>query len=351
MRRKTGWPVPPASKGVTPVEVMLGTEIGRVWQGMKPLLAERVTALREQQEKASGFALPSVIFRDDGQLPPLAYEVLLFGARHARGEIRPEEILALGGPSAGPRLPGVETRDPAFGLPALWIDPVRSDEARRAGYTLVDPVTLLMTHLGEVLRSEAAQLLTRADVVAMLESARARQPGLVEELIPQIMTVSDVQRVLQNLLAEEVSIRNFDQIVEAMVDVGRTSQGSFRAHRGGAPAPRPDHLPRPQGRPRPAGRTEPQSQDRGAARRATAPCDGGGPAVIDPRLAERLIRGLAPLAEKMMSAGLTAGAALRPRDTQAFADLHPPLAAAPPRAFGRGGPVLGRPPLLRRPRR
>jgi flagellar biosynthesis protein FlhA len=294
-----------SEKGVAPVEIMLGSEIGRVWQGLKPLLAERVTALREQQEKASGFAIPSVVFQDDGQLPPLAYEVLLFGARHARGELRPEETLAVGGPPSGPRLPGVETRDPAFGLPALWIDPARGDEARRAGYTLVDPVTVLMTHLGEVLRSEASQLLTRADVVAILEGARTRQPGLVEELIPQIMTVSDVQRVLQNLLAEEVSIRNADQIIEAMVDVGRTSKDHFElteavrqrlapviCHglRGGR-----DQLDVLSLNPRAEAQLGDQLRHAG----------NGGPVVIDPRLAERLIRGLGPLVEKMMSSGLT----------------------------------------------
>jgi flagellar biosynthesis protein FlhA len=291
-------------RGVSPIEVMLGDEIGQAWQGMKPLLSERVTALREQQEKTSGFAIPSVIFQDGAQLPPLAYEVLLFGARHARGELRPDETLAIGA-SSGPRLTGVETRDPAFGLPALWIDPARSDEARRAGYTIVDPVTVMMTHLGEVLRNEASQLLTRADVVAMLEGVRGRQPGLIEELIPQVMTVSDVQRVLQNLLAEEVSIRNIDQIVEALVDVGRSSKDHFElteavrqrlSHiichglRGGR-----DQLEVLSLHPRIEARLAEQLRAAGA----------GGPVVIDPRLAEQMIRGLAPMVEKMMRGGLT----------------------------------------------
>jgi flagellar biosynthesis protein FlhA len=295
-----------SDKGVAPVEIKLGSEIGRVWQGMKPLLAERVTGLREQQEKATGFAIPSVIFQDDAQLPPLAYEVLLFGARHGRGELRPEETLAVGGPATGPRLPGVETRDPAFGLPAVWIGPALSEEARRTGYTLVDPVTVLMTHLGEVLRSEAAQLLTRADVVALLEGVRTRQSGLIEELIPQIMTVSDVQRVLQNLLAEEVSIRNVDQIVEAMVDVGRTSKDHFELTEAvrqrlapvichGLRAGR-DQLEVLSLSPRTEAQLGEQLRHAGT---------GAGPVVIDPRLAERLIRSLAPLVEKMMSAGLT----------------------------------------------
>lgn len=292
------------TNAVSPIEVMLGGEIGQAWQGMKPLLAERVTALREQQEKTSGLAIPSVVFQDGAQLPPLAYEVLLFGARHARGELRPDETLAIGGPASGSGLAGIETKDPAFGLPALWINPSRSDEARRSGYTLVDPVTVLMTHLGEVLRNEASQLLTRGDVVALLEGVRARQPGLIEELIPQIMTVSDVQRVLQNLLAEEVSIRNIDRIVEALVDIGRTSKDHFEltesvrerlaniiCHglRGGR-----DQLEVLSLHPRIETQLGEQLRMAG----------GGGPAVIDPRLAEQLIRGLVPLVENMMRAGL-----------------------------------------------
>jgi flagellar biosynthesis protein FlhA len=119
-------------------------------------------------------------------------------------------------------LKGIETRDPAFGLPATWIDAELSDRGRELGYTLVDPVTVLMTHLGELLRRDSSILLSRANVVALLEGVRSRQPGLLEELIPAIMTVSDVQHVLQNLLSEEVSIANIDQIVEGMVDLGRT---------------------------------------------------------------------------------------------------------------------------------
>lgn len=293
-----------ADRGVAPIEVLLGGEIGQVWQGMKPLLAERVTALREQQEKASGFSVPQVVFKDGAQLGPLAYEILLFGARYARGELRPEETLAIGGPSSGPRLPGIETRDPAFGLPAVWIDPEQSDAARRAGYTLVDPVTVLMTHLGEVLRNEAAQLLTRADVVALLEDVRTRQPGLIEELIPQLMTISDVQRVLQNLLAEEVAIRNIDQIIEVLVDVGRSSKDHFELTE--AVRQRLAHIICHGLR---AGRDQldvlslhPRIEAQVNEQLRTA---GGGPFAIDPRLAEQMMQGLASLVENMMRAGLT----------------------------------------------
>jgi flagellar biosynthesis protein FlhA len=291
------------AKAPAPIEVLLGSALSAAWQGMKPLLTERIATLRSQQEKQSGFSVPSVLIQDSGQLDAFAYEISLFGARHARGELRPERTLAIGTPQ-GERPPGEEARDPAFGLPALWVENDHAEQARRAGYTLVDPVTVLMTHLGEVLRAEASLLITRADVVAMLEGVRSRQQGLIEELIPNIMTVSDVQRVLQNLLAEDVSIRNIDLIVEALVDVGRSCKDHFDltelvrqrlAHvichglRGGRQQLEVLSL-----HPRIEGQLTEQLR-----------ASGGGGFVIEPRLAEQLIRGLAPLAEAMMRDGLT----------------------------------------------
>lgn len=293
-----------AREGPAPIEILIGSELSAAWQGMKPLLGERINALREQQEQVSGFAIPPVLFQDGARLGPLAYEFSLFGARHARGELHPGSTLAIGTPSGELRLTGIETRDPAFGLPAIWIDSDQTERARRAGYALVDPVTVLMTHLAELLRNEAASLLTRADVVSFLEGVRARQPGLVEELIPNIMIVSDVQRVLQNLLAEEVPIRNIDLIVEVLVDVGRSCKDHFEltetvrqrlAHvichglRGGH-----EQLNVLSLHPRIEGQIA-DSVRNGA----------GGPFVIEPRLAEQLIRGLAPLVESMVRDGLT----------------------------------------------
>src|SRR5258706_11123264 len=140
------------------------------------------------------------------------------GSRHAHGRLFPDQTLAIRSSSTSEPLDGLEARDPAFGLPAVWIDEAQRDRAQGAGYTLVDPITVLITHLGEVLRAEATLLLSRADVVSLLEGVRNRQPGLIEELVPSIMTVSDTQRVLQNLLSEDVSIRNIDLIAEALVD-------------------------------------------------------------------------------------------------------------------------------------
>jgi flagellar biosynthesis protein FlhA len=291
------------ARAALPVEILLGKELSQHWTAIKPLLAERIATLRSQQEKISGFVVPAILFQDGGNLRPRDYEVAFYGARHGAGQLYPDKILAVRAAEQA-EIAGIETRDPAFGLPATWIDPDLSERARELGCTLVDPVTVLMTHLGELLRREAALLLSRADVVILLEGVRSRQPGLVEELIPAIMTVSDVQRVLQNLLSEDVSIHNMDQIAEAMVDLGRSvkdaaeltelirqrlSHGICHRLRG-----HHDQLAVLSLDPRVEGQISEN------IKRA----DGAGSLVLDPRLAEQLIRKLVPVVDSMMRQSL-----------------------------------------------
>jgi flagellar biosynthesis protein FlhA len=292
-------------KGPAPIEITLGRDLGREWQGLKPLLAERIAGLRQQQEQATGFVLPQVAFQDGAQLAPNDYEITIFGARHGQGQLHPALTLAVTTAPEAAKLPGVETHDPAFGLPAVWIDPDLSDRAREEGYTLVDPVTVLMTHAGEIFRAEAGQLLSRRDVVILLEGVRGRQPGLVEELVPAVMTVSDVQRVLQDLLGEEVSIRNIDQIVETLVDVGRTTKE--RGELAEAVRQRLSHgiCDRLRGRHADLSvmsldpRVEGQLAD--SVRRAD-PSTG---LILEPRFAEQLVRGLIPMVEAMIRQSLS----------------------------------------------
>lgn len=292
------------AKGPAPIEVLLGSEISEHWQSLKPLLTERISALRSQQEKKTGFAFPAVVFQDGGHLGANDYEIALMGSRHAQGKVFPERTLAVRGPQATEDLEGVATRDPAFGLEATWIENDLRERAERGGYTLVDPITVLITHLGEVLRAEAPLLLSRAETVALLETLRTRQPGLVEELIPAIMAVSDVQKVLQNLLSEEVPIRNVDLIAEALVDSGRNTKdhaeltelvrqrlchGIFNDLRGAH-----DQLAVLSLNPR----VEAQIADN--IRRS----EGAGQFVIEPRLAEQLLRKLVPMTEAMAQQSL-----------------------------------------------
>lgn len=287
------------------VEVLLGHRLSEAWQSSKPMLSERISALRAQQEKASGFSFPPVMFQDGPLLPPNDYEITLHGARHGRGVIHPERTLAINTSGTVRTLPGLETREPAFGLPGVWIEEDVRESAQSQGWGLVDPVTVMVTHLGEVLRSESALLLSRAQVVGLLEDVRTRQPGLVEELIPAVMTVSDVQKILQNLLGEDVSIRNMDLIAEALVDLGRhmkdpaelteaVRQRLSHAICHGLRGTHPDLAvlslnPRA------------EAQIAEAVRRS----EGKGAFVIEPRLAEQLIRRLLPQVEAMAQQSLS----------------------------------------------
>jgi flagellar biosynthesis protein FlhA len=293
---------PGRAQSIPPIEVALGRELGQRWLALKPLLAERIATLRTQQEKASGLTLPSVIFQDSSHIGANDYEILLHGSRHGASMILADAMLAIRAEdrSDEPAIGGIETRDPAFGLPATWIEEQDYDRARETGYTLVDPITVLMTHLGEVLRSEAASLLSRADVVVMLEGVRSRQPGLIEELIPAIMTVSDVQRVLQNLLSEEVSIRPIDRIAEALVDIGRTVKD---------PAELTEHIR--QRLSHSICQTLRGSKDQlsvlsldprieGQISESLRRTDQPSGMILEPRLADQLIRRLIPLAESMV---------------------------------------------------
>jgi flagellar biosynthesis protein FlhA len=288
-----------AGEGGAPIEVMLGRTLSDAWRSMKSVLTERIATLRQQEEKASGLVLPGVSFQDGAGIGDLEYEILLQGARHGKGVLYPDRTLAIRGAGSTAPVEGVEARDPAYGLPGIWVDETAREAAQDAGCTLVDPVTVMMTHLGEVVRNALPQLLSRAEVVQMLESVRNRQPGLVEDLIPAIMSVSDVQRVLQNLLAENVSIRQTDLIVDALVDVGRYTKDHgeltervrqklgysiFSALRGSHDALSVMSL---------SPRLETQLLD--SVRRSETPDT----FVIDPRTAEQLLKKLIPMVDDM----------------------------------------------------
>jgi flagellar biosynthesis protein FlhA len=293
------------AKALPAISVALGKDLADSWLPMKPVIAERITVLRSQRAEATGLTLPAVVIEDGKSLGGFDYEVSLFGSGYARGVIRPEMTLAIRAASSKDGLEGIEGRDPAFGLPALWIEDGERETARSLSYTLVDPITVLMTHLGEIVRSEAAMLLTRNDVVLMLEGVRSRQPGLIEELIPAAMSVSDIQRVLQNLLSEEVSIRNIDLVCETLVDVGRMTKDHSElteltrqriCHvicndlKG-----QNDHLSVLSLDPR----IEAQITD------AIARSEGSNTLIIEPRLAESIMRKIIPMVESMVGQGLS----------------------------------------------
>jgi flagellar biosynthesis protein FlhA len=287
------------------IAISLGLNLSQAWEGLKPVIGERIAALRAQQETVSGFAFPSVVVRDGGSLGASDYEIALHGAPHASASVYPHKTLAIRSASASAALTGLEARDPAFGLPAVWIDDDQKELARTSGYTLVDPMTALITHLSEVVRAEAPMLLTRANVVALLEGVRERQSGLIEELVPQIMSVSDVQRIFQNLLSEQVSIRNPDLLCEALVDVGRFTKDSSDLTE--LVRQRFSHMICNDLR---NGKNELSvlSLDPKVEARITetiGQADSQSAYVIDPKLAENMIRVAAPLVDSMIQSGLS----------------------------------------------
>ena len=189
-------------------------------------LNDRMQALRRQFAQDFGFVLPTVKVREAGAANDWMYQVMLHGNRIGQGELHPDQVLAINPGGQRARLEGKEARDPAYGLPAQWIAPEARQFARGAGYTLVEPDTVLLTHMSELLKRHAAELLSRAEVERLALRLKAAQPGLVDELIPGILTYADVQKVLQALLRELVSIRQVDAIFEVLVDAGRHSKNA-----------------------------------------------------------------------------------------------------------------------------
>ena len=130
----------------------------------------------------------------------------------------PDRILALRSGGEPHALPAIVTRDPSYDLPAIWVLETQRNETRQAGYTLFDPATVFLTHLGEVLRKHAVLLLSRSEVERLVGTVRRANAGLVEELVPTVLALSEVQKVLQNLLQEKISIRNLALILEVFAD-------------------------------------------------------------------------------------------------------------------------------------
>ena len=218
--------LPPGSPET--VESLLGMDTLEleVGYGLIPLvdesqdgdLLERIRSIRRQFATEMGIIIPPLHVRDNLQLRPDEYVLQIKGVEAARGELMMGHHLAMDAGAAKRKIEGVPTTEPAFGLPALWIQPNRKDEAQVAGYTVVDPSTVVATHLTEILRSQAAELLGRQDTQKLLDHLAESHPKVVEELVPSLLTLGGVQKVLQNLLRERVSIRDLLTICETLAD-------------------------------------------------------------------------------------------------------------------------------------
>ncbi|MET0534885.1 MAG: flagellar biosynthesis protein FlhA, partial [Steroidobacter sp.] len=176
---------PYAVYDIEAIEVELGAALAKlVGGGMQGTFADRMSAFRTQHAQDSGLIVPRVCFRESAAVAEGDYRISLFGDAIAGGRVHVQRLLAIHPEGNLSLVPGLETREPTYGLPALWIEPGMQEMARKARYTLVDPDMVLFTHLSEVIRQRAAELLTRAETERMLARVRTQQPGLVEELVP-----------------------------------------------------------------------------------------------------------------------------------------------------------------------
>lgn len=206
-----------------PLEIELGYGLLRLAEGAGGgEIMSRIGWIRRQLALELGLVLPLVRVRDNVQLPPNAYAIKLRGSEIARGELLLDHCLALDPGGVHEAIPGIPTHEPAFGLPAWWIPSAERARAELAGYTVVDPATVLATHFSELCKRHAHEILSRQETKALLDAVRQRQPSLVEELVPAVLSTAQVQRVLQNLLREGVPIRNLVSILEALSEHGQS---------------------------------------------------------------------------------------------------------------------------------
>ncbi|MFZ6747107.1 flagellar biosynthesis protein FlhA [Undibacterium sp. JH2W] len=209
---------------VEPIEVHVGSNWIPMINQSGSLFMDRIAVFRKQHAMDLGLVLPKVRFKDGKKLLADRYEICIDGVTVAKGEARLNQYLAIHPTGDVKSIQGEVTKDPTYGLPALWINANQRDNASANKYTLVDGETVFLTHLTEVLRRESANLLTRGETDRLLNRVRENQSSLVDELIPTVISVSDVQRVLQNLLREKVSIRHIEAILETLADAGRSSK-------------------------------------------------------------------------------------------------------------------------------
>jgi flagellar biosynthesis protein FlhA len=204
---------------IDPIELEVGYAlIPLVDEAQGGDLLERIQLLRKQAALEVGILVPPIRVRDDLRLPPNEYVIRLRGSEIARAEVMPRFHLALDTGNVARPIEGIETIDPAFGLTARWIASARRVEAESYGYVVVEPTTVMATHLMEALKANAAELLGRQDVQEMIETLKKTHPALVEELVPGKVSLSLLHRVLQRLLRERIPIRDLVTVLEALGD-------------------------------------------------------------------------------------------------------------------------------------
>lgn len=187
-------------------------------------LLERISHIRKQFALDWGIIIPSVRIKDNLELKPGGYSIKLKGIEIAKGELMPDHMMAMDPGTVIEQMDGVETKEPVFGLPAIWITDDRKDEAQYNGYTVVDLSTIVATHLTEVLKANLSELFGRQELVKILDNFKEENPKIVSDLVPDIMPLGSVLKVLQSLLREGVSVRDLRTILETLAEYGSGSK-------------------------------------------------------------------------------------------------------------------------------
>ncbi|MBQ7217361.1 MAG: FHIPEP family type III secretion protein, partial [Synergistaceae bacterium] len=209
---------------VEPMEAEIGYAIiPLIDPGQGGDMLERIGTIRKQMALEMGIVVPPIRIRDNIQIKPTEYILRVKGAEAGRGELLPDHYLAMNTGAVAEDLIGVPTKEPAFGLPALWISPDLRDKAEAMGYTVVDAPSVLATHLSEVIRKNGAELLTRQEVQKLTDMVKETSPAVVNDLLASL-SLGEIQKVLQNLIREQIPIRDLVTIFEALADYGKMSR-------------------------------------------------------------------------------------------------------------------------------
>ncbi len=268
-------------------------------------LLERITLLRRQCASEMGVIVPPIRIRDNILLKPAQYVVRIKGVEIGQGELMTGCYLAMDPGTVSRRINGIQTREPAFGLPALWITETQKEAADLAGYTVVELPAVLATHLTEIIRAHAHGILTRQDVRTLVDNVKGTHPTVVDELVPSLLSYGEVQKVLEGLLRERVSIRDLPTILETLSDHAKTSRD---------PMALVEHVRMALSRSLckqlsdaegtlPVMTLEPGLEQ--ILEASVQPTDRGPRLMLRPELVGRLIDGLRPLSESMTASGET----------------------------------------------
>ncbi|NTS77395.1 FHIPEP family type III secretion protein [Catenovulum sp. SM1970] len=209
---------------IYPLELQVSSDVDDGIKANGNILSEKLKAFRAKHYQSTGYTLPELTVKHDNLMPAHEYKLKMFGATIAAGQLHFDKYLVIDPKGHFEAIKGIKGTEPTYRLPAMWVEEGQLEAAKNAKYTVVDPETTLLTHLTEIIKAHGYELLTRGDTEALLTQLKTDNASLIDELIPEVLTYSEVQKILKNLLKEKVPIHNLDLILEVLLDYGRTSK-------------------------------------------------------------------------------------------------------------------------------